>query len=240
MDILPRCVDMKDRNGEVTKGTYSDQLMEVVGAGAYDEEGHRNSKFLESTEVGPYPSEMQAAWDVLRNDAAANYGLEEGWREEERRERMGPLAEQTPAGVRNRGASERKRARTMEAFDTEGCMRTSDKTQGEGERRDEGDEVQGTREEVPTQENMDDLLGAVAEAIDEAEREAPETQENSHAHANIELEAPHTRGTHEGREATARQLANNFLQTMEEKTGGRLEGTSGEGSTRRRGKEPAP
>jgi hypothetical protein len=39
--------------------------------------------------------------------------------------------------------------------------------------------VQETREEVPTQENMDDLLGAVAEAIDEAEREAPETQENS-------------------------------------------------------------
>ena len=102
---MPRCVDRKDRNGEVAKGTYSDRLTEVVGVGAYDEEGHKNSKFLESTEVGPYPGEMQAAWDVLRSDAAANYSLEEGWREEEGRERMGPLAEQTPAGVRNRGAA---------------------------------------------------------------------------------------------------------------------------------------
>jgi hypothetical protein len=39
--------------------------------------------------------------------------------------------------------------------------------------------VQGAREEVPPQENMDDLLEAVAEAISEAEREAPETQDNS-------------------------------------------------------------
>ena len=33
LDILPRCVDGKERNGEVTKGTYSDQLTEVVGVG---------------------------------------------------------------------------------------------------------------------------------------------------------------------------------------------------------------
>jgi hypothetical protein len=97
LDILPRCVNRKERNGEATKGTYSDQLTEVVGGGAFDEEGHRNSQFLRSTTVGPYPWEMQASWDVLRDEAAANYGMEEGWREEEARERMGPLADQTPA-----------------------------------------------------------------------------------------------------------------------------------------------
>ncbi len=75
LDILPRCVDRKDRNGEVRKGTYSDQLAEVVGEGAFDEEGHMNFKFLGSTTVGPYPGEMQAAWDVLRNEAATNYGM---------------------------------------------------------------------------------------------------------------------------------------------------------------------
>ena len=30
LDILPRCVDRKDRNGEITVGIYSDQLTGVV------------------------------------------------------------------------------------------------------------------------------------------------------------------------------------------------------------------
>ena len=60
------------------------------------------------------------------------------------------MAEQTPTGVRNRGAAERKTTRRMEAFDTEGNKRIADKTPGEGERSEEGDEVQETREEVPT------------------------------------------------------------------------------------------
>jgi hypothetical protein len=51
-------VDTKDRQGETTVGTYSDQLTGVVGTGAFDEEGHRNSMFLGSTTVGPYPDEM--------------------------------------------------------------------------------------------------------------------------------------------------------------------------------------
>jgi hypothetical protein len=92
---------------------------------------------------------------------------------------MGPLAERTPAGERNRGAAERKTTRRVEAFVTEGNKRTANRTPGEGQRRERGDEVQGAREEVPPQENMDDLLEAVAEAISEAEREAPETQDNS-------------------------------------------------------------
>ena len=47
LDILLRCVDRKERNGEITVGTYSDQLTGVVGSGAFDEEGHKNSQFLE-------------------------------------------------------------------------------------------------------------------------------------------------------------------------------------------------
>ena len=87
---------------------------------------------------------------------------------------------------------------------------------------------------------MDELLEAMAEAIDEAEREAPETKENSQTRDDMELEASKTKGTQENREATTRRLASNFLQTMEETIGGRPGGTTGEGSTRRRGKEPAP
>ena len=83
----------------------------------------------------------------------------------------------------------------MEAVVTEGNKMTADKTTGEMERRVESDEIQGAREREPTHENMDELLEAVAEAISEVEREAPETQEDSQAHANGEQEAPTTRGT---------------------------------------------
>jgi len=43
MDILPRCVDMKESNGEITKAIYSDHLTAVIGEEAYDEAGHMNS-----------------------------------------------------------------------------------------------------------------------------------------------------------------------------------------------------
>ena len=89
------------------------------------------------------------------------------------------MVERTPTGVRNRGASERKTTRRVEVFVTEGSTRTADRTPGEGQRRERGDEMQGAREKVPPQENMDDLLEAVAEAISEEEREAPETHDNS-------------------------------------------------------------
>ena len=42
LDVLPRCVDMKDKNGEIVKGIYSDHLTEVIGEGAFDEAGNRN------------------------------------------------------------------------------------------------------------------------------------------------------------------------------------------------------
>ena len=185
-----------------------------------------NSKFLESTEVGPYPSEMQAAWDVLRSEAAANYALEEGWREEEGRETMGPLAAQTPARVRNRGATERKKARRTEAGDAKGGGRPANITVGEGERREGGDEMQGKRGDAPRQENMDELMEAMAEAIDEAEREAPETRENFQTRDDVEPEASTIRCTHEKREATARHQASNYLQAMEGTARERPEGTT--------------
>ncbi len=51
LDILPRCVDRKDSSGEITQGTYADQLTTVIGEGAFDEEGHRNAQFLAATGV---------------------------------------------------------------------------------------------------------------------------------------------------------------------------------------------
>jgi len=105
LDILPRCVDRKESDGDITRGIYSDQLTAVVREGVFDVDGHRNTQILRATTVGPYPSEMQKASEVLRDEAAANYGFQEGFREDEARERMGPLAEPTPAGIRNRGAT---------------------------------------------------------------------------------------------------------------------------------------
>ena len=80
----------------------------MIGEGAYDEDGHRNTHFLEATGIIPYPKEMQKAWDELRDEAGDNYGFHEGFQEEEAREKMGTLAEPTPAMIRNRGAPERK------------------------------------------------------------------------------------------------------------------------------------
>ena len=184
LDILPRCVDMKERNGEITKGTYSDQLTEVVGEGAFDEEGLMSTQFLRSTRVGPCPGEMQTAWDVLRSEAATNYGLLEGFREEEARERKGPLAKQTSAGVRNIGAAKMKKTRRVEAFVAEGSMRTADMAREQGERREEGDARQRQQVGEASSENMDELMEAVAEAISQAEREAAEAQDEPKADAN--------------------------------------------------------
>ncbi len=120
------------------RGTYSDQLTEEVGEGAFDQDGHMNSQFLKTKTVGPYPGEMQKAWERLRSEAAANYGFQEGFGEDEARERMEPLAEHTPTGVRNRGASQRKRIRRVEAFVTEGHRTTEDFLGEEGETREDG------------------------------------------------------------------------------------------------------
>jgi hypothetical protein len=43
LDVLPRCVDRKDKNGEIVKGIYSDQLTEVIGEGTFGQAGNRNT-----------------------------------------------------------------------------------------------------------------------------------------------------------------------------------------------------
>ena len=58
LDIMPRCIDMKDHEGEKTKGVYSIQLTKVIGEGAYDAEGHWNARFLRANNVGTYPTSM--------------------------------------------------------------------------------------------------------------------------------------------------------------------------------------
>ena len=69
LDVLPRMIDRKEKNGEVTVGVYSNQMNHIIGEGAYDTEGHRNTKFLEATGVGPFPREMQQAWTKMRQEA---------------------------------------------------------------------------------------------------------------------------------------------------------------------------
>ncbi len=61
LDILPRCIDRKDEHGEVHTGYYTDQLTESIGKGAYDNEGHKNAKFLETIHVGPFQEACKKA-----------------------------------------------------------------------------------------------------------------------------------------------------------------------------------
>jgi hypothetical protein len=91
----------------------------VIGEGAFDEAGNKNTQFLQATSVGPFPKEMQKAWDVMRDEAADNYGSRDGFEEEEAAVRMGPLAAPTPAAVRNRGAAERMKSSRVHALVTE-------------------------------------------------------------------------------------------------------------------------
>ena len=43
LDVLPRCIDMMEDNGDKCQGYYSEQLSDVIGEGAYDSGGHRNA-----------------------------------------------------------------------------------------------------------------------------------------------------------------------------------------------------
>ncbi len=51
-------------------------MTSIIGEGAYDADGHRNTQFLKAKEIGPYPGEMQNAWSRSREKAANNYGIE--------------------------------------------------------------------------------------------------------------------------------------------------------------------
>ena len=85
---------------------------------------------------------------------------------------------------------------------------------------------------------MDGILQAVAKALSEVGREATETQEDPQAETYGAQEASTAEAMQETREANARQLASNFLQSMEGTNRNQPVGTTEEGVTRRRGKEP--
>ena len=77
MDILPRCIDITDSHGETHPRYYAHQLIETIGRGAYDCEGHKNAKFLEATQVGPFPEACGRVWTHVRQEAIENYELRE-------------------------------------------------------------------------------------------------------------------------------------------------------------------
>ena len=96
------------RRIEKTIGVYSRQLIDVIGEGAYDVGGHKNARFIQTNNVGTYPTSMQFAWQLVILDAAYNRGLAVDSNVEEWG-KLGPLAAETPADVRNKGTEARPR-----------------------------------------------------------------------------------------------------------------------------------
>jgi hypothetical protein len=78
-------------------GVYMKQLGSVVGVGAFDSNGHMNTKCLHATTIGPYPRECQEAWDTTRHEVINNYGLLTKHKRDEWEMRLGPLLQPTPA-----------------------------------------------------------------------------------------------------------------------------------------------
>ena len=116
-DVLPICIDIWGSNGEETEGIYIGISTSAIGRGAYDRSGHINVGFLKARDVGPYPREMQYAWSHTRLNATHNIGLTllssaDEWG------KLGPLANETPADVRSRGAAERRRNGVSEEGDS--------------------------------------------------------------------------------------------------------------------------
>ena len=108
LDILPKCIDHKAENGEVTRGFYAKKLTEAIGEGTYQHARHRNTRFLYAQNIGPYPEAAGTTWAYLRSDVALSYGLNltstlEEWGQ------LGALAQPTMADAKNRGADTRKR-----------------------------------------------------------------------------------------------------------------------------------
>jgi len=75
LDVLPRFIDRAEGNGEKVPGYYAQHLTEVIGEGAYDNEGHMNAQFMSATNVGPYPGECTRAWKSARDEAMQNMGM---------------------------------------------------------------------------------------------------------------------------------------------------------------------
>ncbi len=101
----------------------------------------------------------------MREEAVGNYEIGEEDQEEEVRLRLGPLAEPTPAGVRNRGAAERKgpRRRTSHGMADRQAKAAAPGATGDNHGA-PGSGPHNAAEEEST-EDMDALLAAVAGAI---------------------------------------------------------------------------
>ncbi len=97
---------------------------------------------------------MQQAWSRIRDEAIANHGIEE---EEgtEQWDRLGPLAEPTPATARNKGAAERRKERRMEVFMTEPIA-------DHNERHHDARGQPNRQNEHAEEENFEELMETVA------------------------------------------------------------------------------
>ena len=117
LDILPRCIDKKADNGEEMPGYLSEQLTGALGKGAYDANGHKNGKFLEAENIGPFPEATREAWTHIRKEAMENYGLTD-ISDQEDCGKLGSLTESTLANAKNMGATNRRRPRRNEGEGT--------------------------------------------------------------------------------------------------------------------------
>jgi hypothetical protein len=113
LDVSLRCIGRTEANGECVPGYYAHQLTEVIGRGAYDNEGYMNARFLDAENVGPYPASCRNAWTATREEAMKNLGLRDD-PEHEGCEKMGIFAYPTRAKAKNREASDRKKGRGLE------------------------------------------------------------------------------------------------------------------------------
>ncbi len=136
---------------------------------------------------------------------------------------MGPLAEPTPAGVRNIGAAQRKKPRRVEATRA-GRGQAASTVARDARTRQEEDDAHRRQEEIhESAEDMDDVLAAVAAAISQMECEAAEAQKEA-----VRMERTtggmQEDGTAQASEAErhteARRRAIIFLQGMENPKGG--------------------
>ena len=135
---------------------------------------------------------------------------------------MSPLAEPTPAMIRNIGAVERKKSTRVEVAGTRRRETTARGTEAADERGEVGDGQQRPGEEEAPEEDLEALMEAVAEAISQAEREAIEVQGTTTDEATVTGEDATLTGEettltgqvttgNEDREAEARRRASNFF-----------------------------
>jgi hypothetical protein len=99
----------------------------------------------------------------MRQEAIENYGIVEGDDQDEWN-RLGPMVEPTRATARNMGAAERKTRRRVEASTTSPWNQRQTEPAAQTQRTEQMEETQGD-------EDLDELIEAVAEALSQVERD---------------------------------------------------------------------